>query len=1777
MIEIPGYTIGECLSDDGVRTIHRAVRLHDAQRVVVKSFHQEYPDPHDLARLKHEYRIAGLLSGQAGVVQVLDLLTVGNGETLVLEDFGGIDLGVLLQTGPLPLNNFTTLALHLVDALAQIHAVDVIHKDIKPANIIVDPTAWTLKLTDFGISLAMAEETQDRKDPGELEGSLAYMSPEQTGRTGLPTDYRSDFYALGATLYEMLTGHVPFAESDPTALIHAHIAKMPVSADIRNPAVPTVLAAMVQKCLAKTPDDRYQSAFGIKADLLRAQTDLQQTGAMSPFVVGSHDVTAKLRPGRQRFGRASQVAQVRAVVSRVAAGKTEILLVRGDAGMGKTAFAADVFKCVDDAAGLFGYGAFTQATERTPYSAIAKICARWVKRLEAQPGGFEKFALELREAAGANLPLLLEVVPDLQNLVGAATVAPASAPREAQHQFVAAFRTFINVLRKHHRLAAMYLDDVQWADAASLHLVTRLLVPGACPGLLIATSFRPDDAAAFAQSWHTTLTNGNAAVCALELSVLDGQAVHQMLTEAMRGDSADSAPLAAILFDKTRGNPLFVRQLLDDLARRKLLAFDHDAGRWRYDVDVLRAVDVTANVADLLSKRLHTLDENVLKTLQVAACIGLEFDLASLVGVRGIDPYALHRDLWQCIEHGLLAPIGDAYKAVQNGPSEQYVDTRSIVYRFTHSHVQQATDRSLTVVGRQTVHLALGRMLLADRDPETLTDDVFVVANHLSQAIDRVTDAAERERVCVLSCRAGDRARSTAAFGVACDYLMHARALMPADMWVRRYPIAFAAHLSYAECLAATGNLEQALGTFDETLQRAQNRYDQGRLLMGKVLTLWTLGRHNEGIDVGLAALALFDVHLPRYPTAMDIGMTMARGRLAFMRTGRTIEELRTLPSNQSPEYELLMVIVLCVIVCANNAGNIYLYGLSTVRLFELTLKFGTNGASAAGYVGYGLALAVGMGNYADGLRFGSVGLQCLELATSDILRVLTLSAYCMTMWHFAHPMRDILPKYDEVEKIAINSGNLVWAGYARYGRISTMMHAGAPLDEVKRMFTDAMPFFAEIKYSDMSVIDMHVRFLDALLDDAHAAAFLNLPRDSGDKVIMERFFGVLNMMYRTIMGDSDKAALAGLANRKSMEIYSGLVLHTVHTFYLAMALMQAAPSGGWSHVKHRRVIGTCLKKLKVWARLQPGNFRARYLLVRAEVRRLKGQYTAALDLYDAAVRLAEENGAKQDVAMASECAARYCNNEGNVKLAKLYLTEARYQYRRWGALAKVKQLEVAYPHLVYDTISDVSGTEPSNVRDVLSTWGVPTGSVHSLDVEALLKGAQLIAGEMQHTPLLVKLVRIAIENAGAERGFLILRQPGSGLVIEGAGVAHRDDMGVAEHIAVDAYPDIAASVIRHVDKTAEVVLLTDAALLGDFQEDPYVQRGHAKSILCAPVRHNREVMGILYLENNLITGAFTPARLELLNMLFAQAAISLENARVYEGLVAQENTLARELNKIYEQLADMQKEKSERQMAGGFAHEIRNALAGSQFVLAKCAGKMGTRDERSAWDLTTEQLANMLLKLKEWLEPDRFAEVARYAAVILANEKKIEEIVTEVYKGNERALSITQNIMEYVRTSEVRASGSTVDVNALVRRLVEQARDDFAQDNIDVRFRTSGQASIAGNEMELFSVVRNLLHNARDAVLESPTPQHIIDVESRGEEDNVTIRIADNGGGIADEHLPHIFDAFYSVRPSRGPGLGLSMVKKIVTLYGGQIDVATEEGRQSVFTVRLPRQRQRS
>jgi predicted ATPase/signal transduction histidine kinase len=1348
---------------------------------------------------------------------------------------------------PMPIGEFLPLAIRLAAALSELHGRGTIHGGLEPTSILRDPVTG---------DIALANPERTAGGAAWTEPSLPYTSPERTGLLGRPIDSRSDLYSLGVVLYALLAGRLPFEARDAIEWVHCHVARQPRPLDAIRPSLPRPLVDIVDKLLAKLPDDRYQSAQGLRHDLERCLGQWRELGALAPFPLGERDVSEELLIPQQLYGRDAERAALREAFERVAgSGTPELVLVSGPAGIGKTALVRELLRAVVGRRGRLIAGKFEQHKREIPYFTIRQALRELARDLlaEGEPG-LARWRPRLAQALGPHGKLIVDLVPQLGLIVGPQPPVPELPLTEAETRLRAVFgRLFATCAAAEHPLV-MFIDDLQWADTASLQLVAHLLTGGDTHHLLIIGAHRDGElgpSSLLARALEP-VRRGGAHVRDLVLGPLSEDDVGRLVADAVRASPAEVAPLARLVRDRTGGNPLFAIQLLSALHHKRSLWFDRDARRWRWDVARVRAEGYTENIAELMRGRLYALPAETQAVLQTAACLGGTVDVATLAAAYGREVAPALRP---ALEQQLLL---------------EGIDGERRVYRFPHDRVHEAAYALVPERARARIHLQLGRRLLAAAAPEELAEKVFEIVNQLERGAALIEAPAERARLAELYLLAGVRAQTSTAYASALHYLAAGAALIEAAGAARRPELAFAFDLHRAECELMTGAPAAAEPRRAELVRRAASVPDLAAVTLARLALYAMLDRSDLGIEATLEYLRRVGIEYPTHPTADEVRREYDR---LWQQLGpRAIEDLIDLPPMTDPDLRATMdVLALAEPPALFTDTN--LHALLVCRMVNLSLEHGNSDGACVGYVWLGSLLRPFFGDPEAGFRFGQLGYELLERRGLVRWKARVYLELGVRIMPWTKHLRASVELARRAAEAAKETGDLTFGAYARISLLTLSLGLGEPLAAVQREAEASRALVREAGYG-MVIAAMTTqlqlirslrgmtRELGSFDDEAFAEdRFEQYLEDQPSHALATCGYWIRKLQARFLAGDHAGALAAADRARPLLWATPSFPESAEYVFHDALARAahhDDAPEDERPHL--REVIAAHHAELAAWAEHGPDNFRGRAALVGAELARVRGEADRAAPLYEQAVRAAGEHGFVQVEAIAYEAAARFHRARGQAMVADAYVREAHDSYARWGAEGKVRQLRRAHPRL-----------EPTPAAPA----AVPALRPEHLGRLSLIKASQTISSVMDKDLLSRTLLRFILEESGARRVVLIPLGEGEGELAAEARV-DEPDVRVAE-------VRVPRTVLSYAQRTGEPVRLDAADDAGRFAGDPYFDGARPRSVLCLPVRVRAESVALLYLENELVPGVFTPERLQALEVLATQAAISLENARLLE------------------------------------------------------------------------------------------------------------------------------------------------------------------------------------------------------------------------------------------------------------------------------------------------------
>src|SRR6516165_6407340 len=1266
----------ETLRQDGEFILYRGLCSTKAETnppsILALSPVMERPVPATIKKIEHEFSLKDQLDP---VWAIRPIALTHQGRTiLLLEDPKGEPLDRLL-TGPLELGQFLRCGIALAAALGQVHGRGLIHKDIKPSNVLANAAMDQAWLTGFGIASRLPRERQSAEPPEFILGTLAYMAPEQTGRMNRSIDSRSDLYALGITLYELLTGSLPFSASDPMEWVHCHIARQPVPPAERLIDVPLSVSAIIMKLLAKTPEERYQTAAGLESDLRRCLEDWDRERGIRAFPLGKLDRPDRLQIPEKLYGREREVETLVASFDRVVkSGTPELVLVSGYSGVGKSSVVNELHKVLVPPRGLFASGKFDQYKRDIPYSTLAQAFQSLTRRLLAKSeADLATWRDAIREALSSNGRLMIDLVPELKLIIGEPPPVPELPPQDARRRFQLVFRRFIGVFARPEHPLALFLDDLQWLDSATLELIEDLLTQADVHHLMLIGAYRDNEV----NSSHPlmrkldAIRNAEAPVREIVLAPLGREDLAQLVKDALRCEPERVFALAELIHEKTHGNPFFAIQFIGSLVEEGLLTFDYGAGRWSWHLSRIRAKGYTDNVVDLMVGKLSRLPVETQQALQLLACMGNSagFDLLEMVSERSNEE--MHRRLWDALCAGLVLRTEQSYV-------------------FLHDRVQEAAYSLIPENVRAETHLRIGNLLTARISPEKREEAAFEIANQLNRGSNLITSVEERRRLAALNLMAGKRAKSSTAYASALSYLGAARALLTEQSWAEDYELIFPVECDTAECEFLTAEMVPAENRLLMQAQRAKGAHDVAVVTYLRMALYTTLGLTDRAVEVGLEQLRRFGIEWSTHPDEEEIRAEYDGLR---RRVGdRPIETLVDLPAMKDPDLLALMEILLAILPPTVLADK-RLHGLVVLRMANLSLEHGHSDGSPLAFAELSMALGPRFGHHHDGFRFGHLG---AALAERDAFARFRGKVYCVVGYHvlpWTRPIQAASSMMQHALDLAQETGDLVFTAFCQLHLIELGLASGTRLDDLE---AEAERYLDSTRRARFGLITDMITTLLALIRTLRGVTPKLGCLDDGrlDELQMEQhlssnpalemaawFYWVRKMQARYLAGDH--AAAADVSLNAQVWRQSSFWEAAEACFYGALSCAAfwdfAAPD---AKQRHFEALTTQHKQLDIWVQDCPETFESRAALVAAEVARIEGRELDAERLYEQAIRAARDNGLVQNEALANELAGHFYAARGLETNALAHLRNARQGYLRWGADGKVRQLDQLHPRL---------------------------------------------------------------------------------------------------------------------------------------------------------------------------------------------------------------------------------------------------------------------------------------------------------------------------------------------------------------------------------------------------------------------------------------------------------------------------------------------------------------
>lgn len=1721
MLADHGYTTLERLNSSARTLMLRALRASDQQRVILKAPASPHPSPSQISRFNFAFELQRRFN-HAGIVKVLARTQKGSVPVMVLEDIGAVPLSDFLQHQPegrLSLSTFLHVAHQISVAMGEIHRQHVIHKDLHPGNILVHPITMQVQITDFDLSSLLSREQPAVQPASALEGVLDYISPEQTGRMNRSIDYRTDFYSLGVLFYRMLTGRLPFTEDSPIAMVHAHIARLAEPINQLCPHIPALLSTLVDKLMAKNAEARYQSAAGLQYDLERCIEQWQHKNAIDFFLLGTRDLADRLQISQRLYGRESEIEQLLQAFGRTLKGRAQLLTVQGYSGIGKSSLIQEAHKPIAAHGGWFISGKFEQFQHHIPFSGIRDALKSWIQLVLADSQtNLEARKQSLLQALGNNARVLVDFEPEMELLLGSLPPSPELGPLETQNRFYQVMQQFFSCVTQELPLV-LFLDDLQWADTGTLNLLRALMRRDAHKFLLIV-AVRDNEVTATHPSMQTV-----AAICQelseencahLTLAPLSPPELESLLRDTLRREEGIT-DLAALIHEKTAGNPFFINEFLRSLYSDGLLWVDTTRQQWDWSLERMHETAMTDNVIDLMITKMRRLPHDTQKLLQLAACIGARFDLNTLALIDGQPLASLQRRLWPALHDGLLLPENTEW-----GVSEDTLDettthnlpsiaTQDIRYFFLHDRAQQAAYQSLDAKTRELTHLNIARMLQTHDATFDTHQNLFTIVGHFNQALPHVTDPTERLMLATLNAEAAQQAHRSSVWLAASRYIGTARELLPADAWHSCLELTTRIHVLGVECSFLVGQADNAESLAGIALQNLQDPHAKARICLYMLSGNMMRGKRDYALARGLEGLRYCGIEVPP-PEQLDACSQQEQSKIDND-PRPLMERLQTTSATNATTTlagELLSALLLASYLFGLRSLNTYL----AVQGVQLILRHGlcdTNVSLLSQYI------VVLLRQHKLDLA-ESIATHCIKYADNAVNK-----RYCVQVYLFTgvlagtHAMslrqgNDLLRKgyhvameYGDISGGIACFSNIVINRFAQGDALHDIALHIAQLQELMKRHQTAV-----------SAGKQYARLINMLRDPEgpsllDASAFAPMEWNIINSTTLLAFIEHLRLQWYFWSGRYD-VALGQIGNaERSLDLIPGFAPNVDHV--MLKALLQCFATDTENNADTARLT-EYLNGVRIhfteMAQRCPEMYEHKRLLVAAELSRLTGTSHETISLYRSAVTAARRHQFIQYEGLAHERLCHYLLSLGWDDFATVALKEALYLHGRWGCQVRQNHLLRLYPELasVHDT--GLAKSQPPSP----SARSLGEGQTTSwLDLESILKSNLAISSELKLDHLLSKMLHIMLENAGAQSASLLLKQNGQlALVAKVRSLSGHpvdaDQVNVTIPITDSTW--VPHELIRYALVTGKTLNIPNAPRSDAWSRDPYVIRHQPLSVLCLPLQHRDRINGVLYLENMLTTDAFTDQRVQVLQMLLTQAAISLENAQLFEEVQALNSSLEQKVEQRTAELNAANKELEA--FSYSVSHDLRSPI----------------RNINGFSKMLMEQYRDTL-----------------------GNDGL--DLLQRINRNTEKMAQLITGLLELSKVTRCDLVRTEIDLASMARNIGDDLINQFPQQK--VTWTCIDHAPAHGDARLLYAVLENLLSNAWK--YSSKIPHSVIEFGTCEQDGSQIYFVRDNGAGFDMRYVSKLFQSFQRLHHERefpGTGIGLATVHRIIQRHGGKI-----------------------
>lgn len=1832
-IQLENYRLEKTLYESQNSTVYRAIDLTNDKNVIIKWIRGEALEKVHF-NLQSEFEISKKVNSP-WTIEIYELKRINRDSFLIMEDFGAISLKEYLGSNELNLNQFLEIALQMCEAIGALHNQNVIHKDINPSNFIIYPKNLKIKLIDFGISTLLKRMDQEFIIPTELEGTLFYISPEQTGRMNCPVDYRSDFYSLGISFYEMLTSRLPFLSHDPLSVIHFHIAGKPYyPIHELNKNIPEIFTTITNKLIAKNAEDRYQNILGLKEDLLECQRQFNLKGRIEYFEIAKKDFTDKLLIPEKLYGRQIEIRVLLSSFKKMCEySGFHFLLVSGYSGVGKTSLIKEINKPILEERGLFLSGKYDQFKKNVPYSALKDSLKAFIEQILSEPEEeLLKWRVKIQNSVGNSGRVLFELLPELELIIGKQPEITELDSIENQNRFHIVFSNFLHAIATNENPIVFFWDDLQWADFATLTLLKEIALSSDGLYLLIIGAYRENEVDETHPLSLTmkSLLEMNVAITRIELHPLDMSPVCELLADTFRSNSILVLPLAELLFKKTAGNPYFLKEFIKSLYAENLIYFDRASFVWKWDLSKIQRRKFSDNAAEFMSQKVLELPDNSLYILKVASVLGNRFELNDLSLLLKMSYRKLLEYLIGCLEKDLILCNLDLFKIANREEIE--IENEKIHFHFAHDRVQQVAYELLSEDERIQIHNQYGNQVLK-ANANNWEEEVFLIVDHLNLSLSLIGDRKSLEQLIEMNFFAGKRARLNTAYSHAIHYFQTSIRILN-DLEINT-KFTYQLYYELAETAQLMGKYEMMESCIAICLENTKDLSERVKANKVRLISFISRNLLKEALENGLELLDLLKVNIPHNPVNLHILYSLFITQKKVKKLGK--ENLVHLKkATDELTIEKMEIINIMLFVSYYIRPN--LTPVLVLKALRLSIEEGYGRHSVL----FILALPNILCHHLDKVE---AVMDYLPICLKLLGKIQDKAAQSMVYYYIKqffiyikYPLKEKMEYYETSIRLAQESGTYLVCSLAILNQYFTYLFLDEDINSIKSKMQKYVPLIKQMnQVAQINLFFLIDSFFEVLTStkkiNESTHSFENSTnsiqyfKESADRSALFTFYLIKTLFY-ILFRDRENISLYTEALHNDRDAMTAQYYFRLANFFTSLAYLDVFP---FSNKKKQRLYKKRIKqnqeRMLFYAKHSPENFLNKWQLVEAERYRVLKKDSEAITYYELSIESARKNGFYMEEGLANELACEFWIAKNNQNLATYYILEANKAYAKWGAFAKVEQIKQKYDELLrtWDTRSTHS------IQASLTQYTTHGSKLnYSLDIDTIIKATQTISAEIKIKNLLEKLLSIIIENAGAERSVMITLNKNEMFILAEANLNENKYLYYESKLVKEG--NLPFQILEYVKHKRQTLVLHNANEEGQFKNDPYILKNKIHSILCMPILKQDSLFALLYLENSLAKAAFTSERVEILNILSSQIALSLENSFLYESL--EEKVLERtkelqealtivekqhsELKETQTQLIQSEKMATLGQLVANVAHEINTPIGA-----VKASGKnISDALERTLenmpklFDLLDSDLRKLFLKLiSNSKEQTNILSTREERVLIKETIKKLEMlgiqdgreiaeilVILRSYESPSDFLPLLEhtdrNFIFRTAKSVAAIVGSASNINSAVEKVSkiifalksfshlnksdEMVKSDL-KEGIEIVLTIYQNHFKKGIEIvrdyedipqiecipdELNQVWTNLIHNAIQAMVDNG--KLTIRIRDMGKE--VLVAIVDTGSGIPESIRSRIFDTFFTTKPTGvGSGLGLGIVKKIVDKHNGRIEVKSEIGIGSEFLVYLP------